>query len=189
MKPIQYATFMSMVYLVALSSKDIRTKIGAVIVNQDLELLSTGYNGLPRGADDTIAERQEKPLKYSWFEHAERNAIYNATRKGVSLKDSIMFTQGLPCPDCARAIIQAGIKKVVLHKPWNDANSTNYDYTSTSEMFNECGVEIDIWDGYLMTPVGFRRGEMVSFGFRVASYLHGHDEVEDTTCPFKLYIK
>ena len=95
-------------------SKDINTQIGAVIVGKDKEILTTGYNSFPRGLNDELPERQERPEKYFWFEHAERNAIYNAARIGVSLKESTVYlTSGLPCMDCARGLIQAGVKKVV----------------------------------------------------------------------------
>ena len=84
-------------------SKDKKTKIGAVIVGKDNEIVSTGYNSFPRGIDDNVAERQERPEKYFWFEHAERNAIYNAARIGVSTKGCTMFlTCDIPCADCAR---------------------------------------------------------------------------------------
>ena len=59
-------------------SKDERTQIGAVIVGKNKEIVSTGYNSFPRGINDNLKERQERPEKYFWFEHAERNAIYNA---------------------------------------------------------------------------------------------------------------
>ena len=89
-------------------SKDERTKIGAVIVGKDKEIVSTGYNSFPRGIEDYKKERQERPEKYYWFEHAERNAIYNAARIGVSTKGCTMYlTCGIPCADCARGIIKA----------------------------------------------------------------------------------
>ncbi len=72
-------------------SKDINTKIGTVIVGKDKEILSTGYNSFPRGLNDELDERQERPEKYFWFEHSERNAIYNAARIGVSLKESTAY--------------------------------------------------------------------------------------------------
>ena len=80
--------FVSIAEQVKEKSKDIKTKIGAVIVGKDNEILSTGYNSFPRGLNDNVVQRQERPEKYFWFEHAERNAIYNAARIGVSLKQS-----------------------------------------------------------------------------------------------------
>ena len=83
--------FVSIAEQVKEKSKDIKTKIGAVIVGKDNEILSTGYNSFPRGLNDNVVQRQERPEKYFWFEHAERNAIYNAARIGVSLKQSTVY--------------------------------------------------------------------------------------------------
>jgi len=126
-------------------SKDKNTQIGAVIVGKDKEIVSTGYNSFPRGIDDDSADRQEKPEKYFWFEHAERNAIYNAARIGVSTKGCTMYlTCGMPCADCARGIINAGISKIFVmkgggaqSKKWEDSGNRS------KEMFNEAGVEIE----------------------------------------------
>ena len=91
-------------------SKDEWTKVGAVIVGKDKEIVSTGYNSFPRGIVDNKPERQERPEKYFWFEHAERNAIYNAARIGVSTKGCTMYlTCGIPCADCARGIINLSL--------------------------------------------------------------------------------
>ena len=95
-------------------SKDERTKVGAVIVGKDKEIVSTGYNSFPRGIVDNRPERQERPEKYYWFEHAERNAIYNA-RIGVSTRGCTMYlTCGVPCADCARGIINGGISRIFV---------------------------------------------------------------------------
>ena len=83
---------------VKLKSKDENTKIGAIIVGKYKEIVSTGYNSFPRGLKDNIRERQERPEKYFWFEHGERNAIYNAARIGVSTKGCTMYLScGIPC--------------------------------------------------------------------------------------------
>src|SRR3990167_7197511 len=95
-------SFMSMVYLVAMKSKDESTHVGAVVVGPDNEIKSTGYNSFVRKLNDHLTMRQERPEKYYWFEHAERNAIYNATLNGVSLKGCKIYTNGVPCMDCAR---------------------------------------------------------------------------------------
>ena len=102
--------FLNIAEIVKNKSKDLNTKIGVVIVGIDNEIISTGYNSFVRGINDNDPKRQERPEKYYWFEHAERNAIYNAARIGVSTKGCIMYLScGIPCADCARAIIQAGI--------------------------------------------------------------------------------
>lgn len=107
--------FLKMAELIASKSKDRSTKVGAVIVGPDNEVLSTGYNGFPRGVDDDVDFRHERPLKYQWVEHAERNAIFNAARNGTMLKGSRLYlnTNAIPCTDCARAMIQSGIISVI----------------------------------------------------------------------------
>ena len=106
--------FLNLAEQIKLKSKDQSTQIGAVIVGIDNEVLSTGYNSFPRGLDDNRPERQERPQKYFWMVHAEINAIVNAARIGIPIKNSIIYlTCGLPCADCAKAIINAGIKKIV----------------------------------------------------------------------------
>ena len=129
-------------------SKDERTKVGAVIVGKDKEIVSTGYNSFPRGIVDNRPERQERPEKYYWFEHAERNAIYNAARIGVSTKGCTMYLScGIPCSDCARGIINAGITRIFCErgditkgKHWEE----NYDRSWT--MLEEAGIDIQFYD-------------------------------------------
>jgi dCMP deaminase len=107
--------FYEMANLVATKSKDTSTQIGAVIVGPDNEIRSTGYNSFPRGLNDDLEERQERPEKYYWIEHAERNALYNAAKIGVSTKDCTMYLNcGIPCCDCARGIINSGIKQIYI---------------------------------------------------------------------------
>jgi dCMP deaminase len=98
-------------------SKDTSTKIGCVIV-RDHRILSTGYNGFPRGCNDAILERYDRPLKYSWTEHSERNCVYNAAREGIPLMGATAYCVGLfPCTDCARALVQVGIVRLVGAQP------------------------------------------------------------------------
>lgn len=137
--------FMEVAELVKTWSKDPSTKVGAVVVGPDREIRSTGYNGLVRGVDDNKPERLERPTKYDFFEHAERNAVYNACLIGASLKGCIIYVTSMPCPDCARAIIQSGIKMVVTHKVEIDENSPVNTWRDklaySEEMFKEAGVD------------------------------------------------
>ena len=153
--------FMSMVYLVAEKSKDIRTHIGAVIVGPNKEIKSTGYNSFVRGLNDELEERQQKPEKYYWFEHAERNAIYNATLIGTSVKGCKMYTNGIPCTDCARAIVQSGILEVIVDEEWEKRNlNEDLEHSKrTIQMFGEVGVKLRYWNGELLNIRKFRRGE------------------------------
>jgi dCMP deaminase len=103
--------FLGICDAVSKKSKDWNTQLGAVIVNQRQRIVGTGYNSFPSGVNDNIPERQKRPTKYKWFEHAERNAIYNAV---ADVSNGTMYCQWLPCPDCARAIIQVGIQRLVV---------------------------------------------------------------------------
>ena len=137
--------FMDVAFLVASWSKDTSTKTGAIVVGPDREIRATGYNGLVRGVDDDKPERMERPTKYDFFEHAERNAIYNACLTGTSLKGCVMYATHPPCTDCARAIIQSGIKTVVTNEleVRNDITSQTWrdKLEYSRQMFEEAGVE------------------------------------------------
>ena len=128
-------------------SKDNHTKIGAVIVGKDKEIVSTGYNSFPRGIEDNKKERQERPEKYYWFEHAERNAIYNAALIGVSTKGCTMYlTCGIPCADCARGIINAGIIRIFAVRDGEAKSQKWKDSAERSmEMFKEAGVDVQCY--------------------------------------------
>lgn len=154
--------FMSMAFLVAMKSKDNNTHIGAVIVGPDNEVRSVGYNSFVRGINDDVSERQEKPEKYFWFEHAERNAIYNATLMGLSLKNCRMYTNGIPCMDCARGVIQSGIKEVIVHKKWNDGNKLKWKESCAKarDMLIEANVKIRYYDKPILDIMPWRDGSV-----------------------------
>lgn len=130
-------------------SKDRSTKTGALITTKDGSPLSWGYNGMPRKVDDNKEDRHTRPRKYLFFEHAERNAIYNACREGIKLLDSRLFiTQLVPCPDCTRAIIQSGIKEVYIETTaFGETESAVRwleHWEESHEMLREAGVSIMI---------------------------------------------
>jgi dCMP deaminase len=121
-------------------SKDPSTKVGCVIVGSSQEVRALGYNGFPRNIDDNIQERYERPAKYFWTEHAERNAIFNAASTGVPLKDCTAYTTLFPCVDCARAMVQSGIKTVVVYEPnWDDQT---WKFGEVRDLLEEAGMEI-----------------------------------------------
>lgn len=152
--------FISAAYLFAMKSKDESTHVGSVIVGPDHEIRSTGYNSFPRGLRDDVPARQERPLKYSYIEHAERNAIYNAARIGVSCKGCTLYLTWSPCVDCARAIIQSGIIRVIVHRNAISNDSRWRDSMAISrEMFDECGVEFAWWDGEPLVLGSFINGK------------------------------
>lgn len=135
--------FLQMTNLVAQKSKDRSTKVGAVIVGPDNEVRSVGYNGFPRGVDDDVEARHQRPAKYLYTEHAERNALYNALRAGISVKGCRMYLSYTPCHDCARGVIQAGIAEIVTPDTvfpgvgaWTDSISAGL------QMLAEAGVQV-----------------------------------------------
>jgi dCMP deaminase len=148
--------FLNIAEQIKLKSKDESTQIGAVVVGKDKEILTTGYNSFPRGLRDDLPERQERPQKYFWIEHAERNAVYNAARIGVSLKESAIYlTSGLPCADCARAIINSGIKTVYCKRVCTTKNKDKWveSQNMSLEMLGECGVDVVYYDSNLTSEI------------------------------------
>lgn len=153
--------FMSLVYFVAMKSKDASSKAGAIIVGPDKEIRSTGFNGFPRGVNDDVIERHDRPAKYMYFEHAERNAIFNAARMGIETKGCVLYTNGTPCADCARAMIQSGIIKVVVSAIWEGSDDRTKWVESgkySREMLNEVGIELATYDGPYITTISALRG-------------------------------
>lgn len=142
--------FRQIAHTVKLKSKDNRTQIGAVIVGKNNEIVSTGYNSFPRGIDDNRPERQERPEKYFWMVHAETNAIVNAARIGVSTNGCAMYvTCGIPCADCAKSIINAGITTLICEtdlrcgahgKLWEDHAARSL------VMFEEAGILVTYYE-------------------------------------------
>ena len=129
--------FMGLARNIATWSKDRSRKVGCVIVGPAREIRSMGYNGFPRGVDDTVEIRHQRPYKYRWTEHAERNAIYNAARAGISTAECVIYLPWYPCMDCARAIVQCGITEVVAVEPdWKDPTWAE-DFKEVQALFEE----------------------------------------------------
>ena len=133
--------FMGVSLLAAERSKDPSTQVGACIVSDDNRILSTGYNGFPQGcSDDDFPWNRDQSLgetKYNFVVHAELNAILNAG--GKSLVGSRIFVSLFPCHECAKAIIQAGVKEVVyLSDKYNGTESDN----ASKRMLNAAGVKL-----------------------------------------------
>jgi dCMP deaminase len=144
--------------LISQKSKDPSTKVGCVIVNDDNVILSTGFNGFPRGIDEVQnTSRWKRPEKYHWVEHAERNAIFNAARVGVSLNGAKAYLnwEPKPCSDCTRAIIQAGIKEVIgPDRIWKGVGAgKHYSIDYAVDMLREAGVKVTYIDvGFNFDP-------------------------------------
>ena len=146
MRWVEY--FRNLPHQVKLKSKDENTQIGAIIVGKDKEIVSTGYNSFPRGLKDYEKERQERPEKYYWFEHTERNFnIQWFSRIGVSTKGCTMYLScGVPFR-LSRGIINSGIIRIFCErgdvtksKHWEE----NYDRSWT--MLERNGIDIQFYD-------------------------------------------
>ena len=133
--------FMGVALLAAQRSKDPNTQVGACIVDSSKRILSTGYNGFPQGCsdDDFPWNRDEKQgeTKYPFVVHAELNAILNAS--GKNLFGSTVYVALFPCNECAKAIIQSGIKEVVyLSDKYHDTPST----IASRRMLDAAGIKL-----------------------------------------------
>ena len=133
--------FMGIAILSAGRSKDSNTQVGACIVSDENKILSVGYNGMPTGCsdDDLPWEREGEYLdtKYPYVCHAELNAILN--RSTGSLKNARIYVSLFPCNECAKAIIQTGIKEVVY---WDDKYAGTDGVKASKLMFQLSGVAI-----------------------------------------------
>ncbi len=130
--------FMGVALLAAMRSKDPNTQVGACIVNEEQKIVGVGYNGLPIGVDDDHApwdrEGDWLKTKYPYICHAELNAILNAT---VKLKGCRIYVGLFPCNECAKAIIQAGIRTVVYD---SDKYAGSDATVASKRMFDATGV-------------------------------------------------
>jgi dCMP deaminase len=123
-------------------SKDPSTKVGAVVIGNNGEVLSQGYNGFPRGIKDTPSRLKDREKKYNLVVHAEMNAIYNAGLNGVSLKGSTLYVYGLPvCNECAKGIIQVGIDKVIATRPADYNKKWDDSIKDAKALFKEAEVD------------------------------------------------
>ncbi len=123
-------------------SKDRSTRVGCVIVGAHKEIRAIGYNGFPRRADDDLDARHERPAKYKWTEHAERNAIYTAARAGIPIDGCTMYLPWFPCMECARAIVQSGISTLVAYPPDISHPTWGEDFRLAIALFKETGVDV-----------------------------------------------
>lgn len=133
--------FMGVAYLSGMRSKDPNTQVGACIVSKDNKILSMGYNGFPNGCSDDEFPwekegEEELSTKYPFVTHSELNAILNY--RGGSLEGTKLYVTLFPCNECAKAIIQAGIKMVVYDSDKYKGTLANL---ASKKMFDAAGVK------------------------------------------------
>ena len=123
-------------------SKDPSTKVGCVVVGEDREIRSTGFNGFPRGIADDAARLEDREQKYPLICHAEENAIMHAARIGLSLKGCTAYVTWPPCTRCARSLIQAGVVEVVYPEDIEVPERWMSDFDMSTNMMGEAGLNI-----------------------------------------------
>jgi dCMP deaminase len=133
------ARFLGLAEFVSSWSKDPSTQVGCVIVNSDRIVLGIGYNGFPRGVEDTDERLNHRETKYLMVQHAETNAIQNSNG---SLRGATAYVTHKPCANCCGALIQAGISKIVS-KPTPDGLALRLkdSYSASEAMMKEAGIE------------------------------------------------
>ena len=130
--------FIGIAMLAAMRSKDPNTQVGACIVNKDNIIVSTGYNGMPKGCSDDEYpwERTGEATKYPFVVHAELNAILNAA--GRDVRGSRIYVSLFPCNECAKAIIQSGIKEILY---LSDKYTNSMATLASKKMLDSAGVK------------------------------------------------
>jgi dCMP deaminase len=138
--------FMGMAVLSGLRSKDPSTKVGACIVDTDNKVVSIGYNGMPRGLDESQLSwnrGEDLDSKYLYVCHAEFNAILN-TRVGSALKDCKLYVTLFPCNECAKAIIQTGIKEIIY---LDNKHQGDLALRASEKLLKLAGIKITHYEG------------------------------------------
>lgn len=131
--------FMEVADLVATWSKDPSTKVGCVLVDQNRHIIATGYNGFPRGVDDSDERLNDRPTKYLMVQHAEANAILQAV---AAIAGATAYVTHRPCSGCSGMLIQAGVKRIVTRLP-SDGFAERFaeSFRAADLMLDEAGVE------------------------------------------------
>lgn len=133
--------FFDVAVLVSSWSKDPGTRVGAVLVN-DRRVLATGYNGFPSGIDDNPERYADREVKLAYTVHAEVNALLNAAKNGARTEGSTLYATFHPCVNCAAAIIQGGIQRVVCPSVESAPERWRDSFGRARDLMIEAGIEI-----------------------------------------------
>lgn len=149
--------FFQLAVTVSTQSKDFRTRVGCVVVDDYKRILATGFNGFPVGLEDTLGRYQDRSYKLLHVCHAEANAICQAASSGISFRGASLFVTLQPCFECSKLIIQSGIKTVYYLSPSEEEDKrrkeskerlepSHLDWRANNEsalkMLHECGIEV-----------------------------------------------
>ena len=136
--------FLDAAALVASWSKDPSTRVGCVIVNERRHIVATGYNGFPKGVEDSVERLNDRPTKYLMVQHAEVNALLQAE---TSIRGTTAYVTHQPCANCTGAMIQAGIKRIVTYRADPGlAERFEASFNASAVMLEDAGVEIEFVD-------------------------------------------
>lgn len=137
-------------YGYAKHSPDPSTQNSALLVNNNSEIQAVDINRFPKGVYYT-KERWQRPLKYKFIEHAERNVCFRAAQHGIRTSNLTMICPWAPCTDCARCIIQCGLKQLVTHQQAHDRSPEFWqaEIKIALEMMNEAGIPVIFYDGVI----------------------------------------
>ena len=137
--------FFEIAKTISLKSKDPSYKVGCIVVGPEHEVRATGYNGFPRGSNDSIEIYNDRPRKYLRVVHAEANAVANASFTGTTLRGGIAYVTLPPCADCAGLMVNAGICSVNFLVPLDNPNGIDErwrgHFVEALEIFEEVGVD------------------------------------------------
>ena len=133
--------FFEMAVLVSSWSKDPGTRVGAALVG-DKRILATGYNGFPSGIEDNPERYADREVKLAYTVHAEVNALLNAAKNGAKTEGSALYATFHPCVNCAAAIIQGGIKRVVCPSAESAPERWRNSFGRARDLMIEAGIEI-----------------------------------------------
>ncbi|MCK9597055.1 deaminase [Candidatus Pacearchaeota archaeon] len=157
---MNWQPLLKIAYEKAQKSTNISTQNAAILIDDDQNIILSEINSFPRGVNETKERQDNKTIRYKYSVHAERNAIYSAARLGIKTEGLTMVCPWATCGDCAQAIIQAGIKKLITHKQALDRNGHwQEDVDFAFAMLREAGVEIVIYDGKIGVGKILRSGE------------------------------
>ena len=147
--------FMLLAHELASQSTESGRRVGAIIVNSQGEIVSSGFNGLPQGIRD-LPERHDRAsgAKYFWSVHAEAKAIYDAARRGMTLAGCTLYVPWYPCVECAKAIIQSGIATLVAYPPDDTDARWSTQFAVAKQMLAESGVTVRLMDKLAELPSG-----------------------------------
>lgn len=169
---VHHKRFLAIAYEEASKSLDPSTQVGALLVrvyhniNVQPRVIEKDHNRFPNNLEYT-SKRLERPLKYKFIEHAERNVIYKYAKKDKSGSEEtstdglVMVAPWAACADCARAIIQVGIIQLVTHKQAHDMSPDFWqkEIDIAMEMFDSAGVKVDFYDGKVDGPEVLHSGK------------------------------